>query len=98
MNLFIFEIPDQFFQFYFKFLKISLSKKNWDYNHATVSWITMKTLVCDMESFYKNISEIRNITLTFLNFQKRRKNWTNSYGLWKINRFEMKKRIGHLII
>ena len=46
-----------------------LKTKNWDYNHATVSIITQKILVCDMKSCYKKTSEIRNVTLMFQNFQ-----------------------------
>ena len=43
------------------------------YNHATVSSITRKILVCDIESGYKNISKIRNVTFILKNFQKRKK-------------------------
>ena len=31
----------------------STRKQNWDYNHAAISTITQKFLVCDMESWYK---------------------------------------------
>ena len=72
MNLLIFYNPYEFFQF-FLFFKIPFLRKNRGYNRATVSSIPRKILVCDMESWYKNISKIRNVTLIFQNFQKRNK-------------------------
>ena len=55
-----------------------------------------KFFVCDMESWYKNISGICNITFTFQNLQKKLKKF--KWILKKsMNSFAMKK-IGHLII
>ena len=54
-------------------MKILFWEKNQGYNRAIVSSMTRKTLVWDMESCYKNISEVRNVTSIFQNFQKRKK-------------------------
>ena len=91
MNLMISQNPYEFFQFCFTFLKIPFFEKNWCYNRATVNSITQKILVCDIESCYRNISEIRNVTSIFQNCQKIFKNSKNSeheyeYELWKINK------------
>ena len=51
------------------FMKITFLKKNWDYNRVTVSPIIQKILVCDIESCYKDISEILNVTFSFQNLQ-----------------------------
>ena len=59
-------------------------EKNWGYKRETISSITWKILVYDMESGYKNIFKIRNITFIFQNLKKKLK---NSYGFWKINEF-----------
>ena len=48
--------------------KMFSQKKIWGYNIATVSLITRKILLCDIESCYKNVSKIPNVTF---NFQKR---------------------------
>ena len=50
-------------------MKIPFLKKNWDYNSATYRSIIQKILVCDMESCWI-MSEIRNVTFIFQNFQK----------------------------
>ena len=44
-------------------------KKNWGY----FSSIARKTFVYDMKFWYKNISEIRNVTFILQNVQKRKK-------------------------
>ena len=65
-------------------------KKNWGCNHATVYSIIPKLRVCDMEYHYRNISKIHNGTLIF---QSRKKNWTNLYGICKIdNSFEIREK------
>ena len=68
-------------------MKIAFLKNKWGFNHATVSSITRKNLVCDMESCDKKIAKIPNVTLTFKNlqknFEKRKKSRKNSYGFWK---------------
>ena len=64
--------------FFYVFQNIGFEKKL-DYNRATVSWISRKILGCNMEYWYRNISEIRNVTVIFQSFQttfqKRKKNW-----------------------
>ena len=54
------------------------------YNHGTVSSNNREILRWHMESYYKTISKIRNITFIFQNFEKKfqkgKKNVKNSYG------------------
>ena len=57
MNFFIFS----------RFSKYRFWKKNRAYNRATVSSITQKILLCDMESWYKNITNIPNVAYIFQN-------------------------------
>ena len=68
MNLLIFLYPYKFFQFYLHF---------WKYRFWKKSLITRKILVCDIESWSKKISKIRNVTFIFQHsdkqFQKRKK-------------------------
>ena len=47
------------------------SEKNWGYHSVTVCSISRKILVCDMESWYKTIFKIRNVTFVLKKFQKR---------------------------
>ena len=84
-----------FFNFFLLLWKYHL-KKNRGHYRATVSSITQKKHVSDMEFCFKNSSNIRNVTFIFQNFQK------NSKGKQKIekihvdseksiNSYEMKK-------
>ena len=60
---------------FFVFRSTIFEKKYRGYNRATVSSITRKILVCDMESWYKNISKIRYVTFIFkLSKKKKIKN------------------------
>ena len=77
MNLSIFQNPYEFFQFFLRLWKYFFWKTNWGYIHATVCSITQKIVIRNMESCYKKISKIRNVTFIFFNFhtnfQKRKK-------------------------
>ena len=63
--LFLFQINPLIFQnwcvFFFCFWKFRL-KKSEDYVCVTVGWISQKILECDLESCYKNLSKIRNVS------------------------------------
>ena len=66
------------------FIQIPFLKKNWRYNHATVSSIARKILVCDMGSREKDIYKICKVTFTLKNVQKRKtikKNYMDSEKL-----------------
>ena len=60
-----------FFNFFYVIQNTAFVKKK--KNDATTVQLFRKILVCDMESWYNNISKIRNITFIFQNFQKRKK-------------------------
>ena len=47
------------------------------YSRETVGPITRKFLECDMESRYKNVSTIRNVSLIFEHFEKEK------FNMWK---------------
>ena len=87
----------EFFQFFFTYMKILFLKKNRGYKRRIVSSITQKILLCNVESCYENISEIRKVIRSFQNFQKREiKIEKNVYGFWKFIEFienEEKKRL-----
>ena len=59
-----------FFNFILWSVKIPRFKKNQGYNGGTVSSTTWKILKCDIESYYKNISKIRNASFIFLNSER----------------------------
>ena len=99
----LFRIHTNFFNCFLSFLKIPFLKKNGGHKLATIRAITREIFLCDMESWYKNLSKIRSVTFIFDNlkyfFQKRKIiEKIQIYSEKSINSFEMKKRIGHLII
>ena len=68
------------FHFFYDFENTIFEKKNRSYNRATVSSITRKILVCDMEF---SISKIRRVTFIFQNyffFFKKRKGKLKKLG------------------
>ena len=55
----------------FTFFKISFLKwKNWGYSRANFNSITQEILLCDVESWYKNVCKIRNVTFIIEIFKK----------------------------
>ena len=55
--------------------------------------------MCDIASCYENISGLRNAQFILQNYGKNVKNWKNSYGFWKIDKFiSNEKRIGHQFV
>ena len=62
-----------YFVFYI-FLNTVFEQKKLDCNRATVSSMTRKILVCDMEYWYQYLFKIRNVSFIFQNFQKNFKN------------------------
>ena len=63
-----------FFNFFYDFENTVFEKNILSYNGAAVSSIVWKILVCDMKSWYKIISKIRNFTFIFQNVRKCIKN------------------------
>ena len=75
MNLLIFQNPYEFFSIFVYVFKNAAFKKKWSYNRATFSSITRKILVRDIESWYKNMPKIRNLTFIFQKLEKKLKNF-----------------------
>ena len=89
MNWLIFQNSYELFQFFFCLGKYFLWKKNLVHNREIVSSITQKILMCNVESWYKNMSKIRDATSIYKNF---RKIFSISYKVLKINKLIWTKK------
>ena len=56
--------------FFYVFENTVFDLRNQGCTGSIVSSISRQIRLCDMESCYKNLSETRNVTFIFLNFQK----------------------------
>ena len=65
MNLLIFQNKYEFKKIIFTLTKTTFLKKKLGYNRATVSTLTRKIFMYDMESCYENVPKIPNATFIF---------------------------------
>ena len=71
MNWLIFQNPYEFFQFYFYVPEIPFSNKIEAITVELLVQVPKKILVCAMESRYRNIPKIHNVTSIFRNFSQK---------------------------